>query len=188
MKKLAKTAFVIALTIVLAAFTNPIKEKKEVKESTINWVGKKITGSHEGTIDLKEGYIEMEGDKIVGAKFIVDMSTIVVTDLKGKSKGNLEAHLNSDDFFGTADHPTATLLINRVEKMDGMHKMSGEITVKGVTEPLSINVEQEENTFKTTFKIDRTKFGIRYGSGSFFDNLGDKTINDDFTLTVSFKI
>jgi len=188
MKRISKTVFVIALTIVFAAFTNSIREKKEVKESTIIWVGKKLTGSHEGTIDLKEGYVEMIDGNIFRAEFVVDMSSIVVTDLKGKSKGNLEAHLNSDDFFGTSAHPTAKLVINSVEKMNNTHKMSGDITIKGVTEPITINVDQNGNNFNTEFKIDRTKFGIRYGSGSFFDNLGDKAINDNFTLNVSFKI
>lgn len=187
MKKMIKNSVALSLIIVSSSFTNPVKEKKTVQESTINWVGKKVTGKHMGTIDLKEGYLEMEGDNIVGGTFVIDMTSITVTDLSGEYKEKLEGHLNSDDFFGVNNHPTATLVVNSAEKNGDTYTINGNITIKGVTEPITFDLNKNGNTATSSFKIDRTKFGIRYGSGSFFDNLGDKTIYDDFELDITLK-
>lgn len=182
-----KSLLVIAVLITASAFTNPIKKTVKASESSIVWTGKKILGSHTGTIALKEGYLEMDGDQLTGGMFVVDMTTINVTDLEGDSKGQLEGHLRSDDFFGISNHPTATLVIKEASKSGSTYDVSGEITIKGTTEPISFELEMGETAAITTLKIDRTKFGIRYGSGSFFDGLGDKTISDKFTLDVSLK-
>lgn len=187
MKNTVKTVFVLALAISLSAFTNPVKDKKVVTKSTINWIGEKVTGKHTGTINLEKGYLEMEGEVIVGGEFVIDMTSITVTDLKGESKGKLEGHLNSDDFFGVAQHPTATLVVNNATKKGNVYAVSGDITIKGVTEAITFDLEMNKNTASTSITIDRTKFGVRYGSGSFFDNLGDKTIYDDFVLNIELQ-
>jgi len=187
MKNIVKTVLVFVIAISLSSFTNPIKEKKEVKSSTINWVGKKVTGKHTGSITLQSGYLEMEGEKIVGGEFIIDMTTINVTDLEGKGKSKLEGHLNSDDFFGVNQYPTAKLVVNNATKKGNLYAVNGTITIKGVAESITFNLEMNKNTAVTNIVIDRTKFGIRYGSGSFFDNLGDKTIYDDFELAVELE-
>jgi polyisoprenoid-binding protein YceI len=112
------------------------------------------------------------------------MTTINVLDLEGDGKQKLEGHLNSDDFFGVKDHPTAKFVINTVAKKGDTYGVSGTMTIKGKSNPIAFDLKMEEGQASTSFKIDRTKYNIRYGSGSFFDNLGDKTIYDEFKLDV----
>lgn len=187
MKKTLKTVLILAIATTVSAFTHLSKEKVAVKESTINWVGKKVTGKHNGTINLQEGYLEMEGSEIVGGKFIIDMTSITVTDLEGGMKGKLEGHLKSDDFFGVENHPTASLVVNSAKKNGNTYSINGDITIKGVTQPISFDLTKEGDTATSKLVIDRSKFNVRYGSGSFFDNLGDKTIYDDFELDITLK-
>ena len=180
-------AGVIALTLV--AFSTSVEKKKvDVQNSKITWTGEKLTGSHEGTISLQEGFFEMESGKLVGGEFTADMSSIDVTDLEGKDKAKLEGHLNSDDFFGVNNYSTAKFTMKTVaEKSNGVYGVSGDLTIKGKTNPIAFDLNVTENTATTTLVIDRTKYDIRYGSGSFFDNLGDKTIYDEFTLDIMLK-
>lgn len=187
MKKTARNVIVLALATASSAFTNPTTEKMEVKSSTVNWTGKKITGKHNGTIQLKEGHLLMDGEELIGGQFVMDMTTIEVTDLTGEMKGKLEGHLNSDDFFGSNNFPTSTLVIKEASKKGNAYEVTGEITIKGVTEPITFTMTKEGTTANAKLKIDRTKFGIRYGSGSFFDNLGDNTIYDNFELDVTLN-
>lgn len=150
---------------------------------------KKVTGSHEGTISFKEGNLIFKGKKVAGGNFTVDMNSITATDLKaGQGKENLEGHLKADDFFGTATFPTATLVFKSIgDKGNGTYSVTADLTIKNVTESVKFDLEVAKNTAKTSFKVDRTKFGIKYGSGSFFDSLGDKAINDEFDLTISLQ-
>ncbi|RDK83271.1 YceI family protein [Marinirhabdus gelatinilytica] len=187
--KTIKSLAIIAVVVTASAFTNsvPMKKKIDVKESTIEWKGKKVLGSHTGTIQLKDGYLEMDGDQLVGGMFTVDMTTINVTDLEGDNKAKLEGHLKSDDFFGVANHPTATLNITSATKNSDGYVVSGDITIKGTTEEITFDMDMTDEMATTSIKIDRTKFGVRYGSGSFFDNLGDNTISDKFELDVTLK-
>lgn len=180
-------AGIIALTLV--AFSTSVEKKKvDVESSKITWTGEKLTGSHEGTINLQEGFFEMESGKLVGGEFTADMSSINVTDLEGKNKAKLEGHLNSDDFFGVDNYSTAKFTMKTVaEKSDGVYGVSGSLTIKGKTNPIAFDLNMTDDTATTTLVIDRTKYDIRYGSGSFFENLGDKTIYDEFTLDIMLK-
>ena len=177
------TAIVLIFTLFAQA-----QEKKAIDtdKSTIVWTGKKVTGSHEGTLQFKKGEVIMENGKLKGGNFVVDMSSIQVTDLEtGKGKEKLEGHLNSDDFFGSASHPEATLVITNVEEQGDQYTVMGDLTIKNNTRPITFEMKATETTASTEVKIDRTKFDIKYGSGNFFDNLGDKMINDDFILDVT---
>ncbi len=178
---------ILALTVVATSFANPIKEKKEVTQSTITWLGKKVTGEHTGTIQLQSGYLNVDGDQIVGGTFVIDMTSIAVTDLEGEWKDKLEGHLNSDDFFGVNDYPTATLVVNNATKNGNTYTVNGDITIKGTTQPITFDLVMDGNTATTSLTIDRTKFGIVYKSGSIFDGLKDKAIYDDFTLDVTLN-
>lgn len=162
-------------------------EKVAIKSSTINWTGKKVLGKHHGTIDLKEGYFEKEGDTIIGGKFIIDMPTITVTDLKGEEKTNLEGHLKNDDFFGVEKYPTATLDITNTMRNNHGYLITGKFTIKEQTESLSFDLHVEDHTATAHIIIDRSKFNVRYGSGSFFSNLGDQTIRDEFELDIKLE-
>ena len=184
-----KSVLILAVGIAAASFTTKtIMEKVSVKSSSITWVGKKVTGKHSGTIDLKDGFFEMENGNITGGEFVIDMNSIACTDLEGDSKGQLEGHLKSDDFFGVENHPTAKLVITNAVKDGNSYTVTGDLTIKETTEPISFDLQQAGDNFTTTLTIDRSKYNVRYGSGSFFDNLGDKTIYDDFTLEINLSI
>lgn len=183
------TAAAPVLVFTTVAFTT-IKKNVDVEASTVEWTGKKITGSsHYGTIDLKDGFLTLTEDgKLTGGEFVIDMKTIEVKDLTGENKGKLEGHLNSDDFFGVDNFATSKLVITGATPKSGnTYNVTGNLTIKGKTEPVSFDMTVNSNTATAKVAIDRTKFGIRYGSGSFFDNLGDNTINNNFTLDVNLK-
>lgn len=180
----------LALAVVLATVSVTGQTKKvDVSKSTINWTGKKVTGQHEGTINLKDGNLVFKGKKLVGGTFNVDMASLITTDLKaGQGKEKLEGHLKSDDFFGIEKFPTATLVIKKATlKSDATYTVTGDLTIKGKTSPITFDLATTANTASANLKIDRTKYDIKYGSGSFFDNLGDKAINDNFDLNVALK-
>ncbi|MRI00420.1 YceI family protein [Kriegella sp. EG-1] len=186
-----KTVLSLALALVFGATataTEPIvNEKKEIKpeSSTINWKAYKVTGGHEGMVKLKSGYLEFNGKKLTGGEFEVDMTTLVATDLDGEMKGKLEGHLKSDDFFGVENHKTSTLKITSVKPFnDKSYTATGDLTIKGITKPITFVISLFENKATATLKVDRTKYDIKYNSGNFFENLGDKTIYDEFDLVV----
>jgi len=187
MKTILKSALILTVAVGATAFTSTMNKKINIEESTIVWTGKKVLGSHTGTIGLKEGNLEMDGDNLIGGMFVVDMTSINVTDQEGENKAKLEGHLKSNDFFGVEEHPTATLVINSATKNADGFIVKGDITIKGHTEKIEFDLDMGKDFAATSLKIDRTKFGVRYGSGSFFDNLGDNTISDKFELDVTLK-
>lgn len=189
-----KTNLSLALSLVFgaSALANTIdKETKEVKteESTVTWKAYKVTGSHTGTVTLKSGVLEFDGDQLIGGEFVVDMTTIGSTDLEGDYKNKLDGHLNSDDFFSTASHPTSKLVFTNVEASGkNSYTVTGDLTIKGITKPVTFDVSIYGSKATATLKVDRTNYDVRYGSGSFFDNLGDKTIYDEFDLVVDLQM
>jgi polyisoprenoid-binding protein YceI len=177
----------ILLSVTFQSFTT--NDNVKVKKSTVEWKGEKVVGSHEGTISLKSADLIYEKKKLKGGNFIMDMSTIVCTDLSGDYKNNLEGHLKSDDFFGVEKFPTASLNIKKVDKIKGdQYKISAKLTIKGISKTIEFTAVEKSNSFNAIIKIDRTDFNINYGSGSFFDNLGDKMIYDEFEIKVSLEI
>lgn len=184
-------------TLTLAFFTagiyatEPVAEKKvEVKanESTVAWKAYKVTGSHTGTVDLKSGGLVFDNGILKGGEFIVDMTSITCTDLEGEYKQKLEGHLKSDDFFSVAYYETAKLVfINSKPSGKTSYEVTGELTIKGITKPVTFDVSVYGSKATATLKIDRAEYDVRYGSGSFFDNLGDKTIYDEFDLVVDLE-
>jgi len=183
LKTIAIALFVAASTIATAQ-----TKKIDAAKSTIHWVGKKVTGQHEGTVNLKDGALVFKGNKLKGGTFTVDMTSLTSTDLSGEYLGKLNGHLKSEDFFGTEKYPTSKLTFKKIAgKGKGVYTVTADLTIKDVTAPVTFDITVKGNTSATTLKIDRTKYGIKYGSGSFFDNLGDKTINDEFELTVNLQ-
>lgn len=182
---------VLAFIIVLSSHAI-FAQKLEVntKKSSIEWLGKKIGGQHEGNIQLQSGYFELKEDKIIIGKFIVDMKTITNTDLEDEGYNQkLVDHLKSDDFFGVEKYPTANFVVTQSEKFrDGKATITGDITIKGKTESISFELLRTGNEYSTKIDIDRSKFNVRYGSNTFFDNLGDKAIDDIFTLDIKLIV
>ena len=116
------------------------------------------------------------------------MSTINTTDLDGSMKGKLEGHLKSDDFFGVSNHPTAKLVFNEVEASGkNAYNVIGDLTIKGKTNPVNFTMSIYGNKATASLKIDRTKYDVKYGSTSFFDNLKDKAIYDEFDLVADLE-
>ncbi len=185
LKTLALVAFVALTTTLVSAQGKNV----DVTKSTIKWVGKKVTGQHDGTVNLKSGALFFKDNKLNKGKFIVDMTTIQVTDLKaGEGKEKLEGHLKADDFFGTEKFATATILFTKVTpKANGVYTVTANLTIKDKTNPVTFDITVKANSATANLVVDRTKFDIKYGSGSFFDNLGDKAISDNFDLTVSLQ-
>ena len=184
-KTIALAFIAFTATTVASAQTKKIDASK----SNITWVGKKVTGSHEGTIKFKEGALTFKGAKLTGGNFVVNMASIVVTDLKaGEGKEKLEGHLKADDFFGTEKFPLGTLVFTKIAaKQNGLYTVTADLTLKGITKPITFDMTVKGSKANAALVVDRTKYDIKYGSGSFFDGLGDKTIYDNFDLAVELS-
>ncbi|MEO1263772.1 MAG: YceI family protein [Bacteroidota bacterium] len=166
-----------------------------VAESNVEWKGYKVTGEHSGTINVKAGDLTFGSNgELTGGNVTIDMASIKCTDLEGEWADKLVGHLKSDDFFGVGNFPTAELVITKVapKGTPGDYKVTGNLKIKETTKEIRFyaHLDDAGNSVNATadLKIDRTDFDVRYGSGSFFDNLGDKTIYDEFDLTVNLKV
>lgn len=164
-------------------------------DSKINWHGKKVTGQHNGTINVAKGEVMVDNGRVTGGKVEVDMKSIKNEDLKdAEMNAKLVGHLSSADFFEVEKYPTAKLEIVKVEELKDATKpnvnstVTANLTMKDVTKsitfPAEIKIENGMLSAKADFDIDRTDWNIKYGSGKFFDNLGDKMINDKFNLNL----
>lgn len=185
----------ILLSMVLLVFSYSAFSKEykiNSTSSTLEWEAKKVTGQHHGTIGFSEGTLFVEHKKIKGGKVAVDMNTIVDTDLTDAGYNQkLIGHLKSDDFFGVAKFPQSSLEVKNVAPKSGnVYHFTADLTIKGITAPVEFDAEVTDAsgqiTATGTMVVNRTKYGIKYGSGSFFQGLGDKMIYDDFTL--KFKL
>ena len=181
--------FTIALATAVSLSISGQTKKINPAKSTINWTGKKVTGQHSGTINIKDGVLVFMKNKLKGGTINVDMTSINTTDLKkGEGKEDLDGHLKADDFFGTAKYPNAKIDFKLIsDNGNGSYSISADMTIKDVTAPVKFNILVKDKTATTTLNVDRTKYGIKYGSGNFFENLGDKTISDEFELKVDLK-
>lgn len=175
-------AFMIAGTSLTAQ-----NVKVDTKKSTIHWLGKKITGQHDGYIQLQSGELSLKDGNITGGTFVIDMNSMTNEDLESQEyKDKLMGHLKSDDFFSVETYPTASLTITEATPFtQDIATVYGKLTIKGTTEPVKFEVKREGKTYTSKLDIDRSKFDVRYGSNSFFDNLGDKAIDDIFTLNIT---
>lgn len=191
MKNTVKTlVLVTVVAFITFSFTTLDVEKKQIKtdKSTLIWKGHKVTGSHEGTLAIQSGSLSFNGSKLVGGEFIIGMNSLTVTDIQGEYKGKLEGHLKSNDFFSVATYPTAKLVFKQVkESNDNVYLVTGDLTIKGKTNPITFTISINGNKASTSFKVDRTKYGIKYKSASFFESLKDKAIYDEFDLVSNLE-
>ena len=184
-----------------AAVSESTTEKYVVNigESTIEWKGFKPTGTHNGTVNIESGVFQFNNGMLESGTFLIDMKSIVSTDLEGDMKTNLEAHLmgtvegKEGDFFNVKQFPTGAFEVTGTQTAEnGQVMLSGNLALKGnknnITIPVTITQTGDELTITSdAFTIDRTKWSINYGSKSVFDNLGDKFINDDMELKIMIK-
>ena len=188
-----KSFGVLVLVFSLTPSVFAATQKVDVTKSTVNWTGKKVTGEHHGTIAIKEGNLDVVKGKVTGGKVVIDMQSIVDLDLTDAGyNAKLVGHLKSDDFFSVASFPTAELVVTFVESNENSLTFTGNLTIKGITNPATFTAtssrDGKNTTYKGTLTIDRSKYNVRYGSKSFFNNLGDKVIYDEFTLDFSLVV
>jgi polyisoprenoid-binding protein YceI len=155
-------------------------------QSNIDWVGKKVTGAHNGTISVKEGEFTFNDGKLTGGKFIIDTTSIKILDITDPAtNAQFAGHLASDDFFSTEKYPQAMLKITSVSGKN----IEGDLTIKGITHPVAfdadINVKGDILIATGKLVIDRTRYEMKFRSGNFFKDLGDTMIYNDFELNVS---
>ena len=156
-----------------------------LSNSSVKWLAKKVTGSHEGVVTISDAHLHFEDDMLTGGNVKINMNSINCTDLVGEPKEQLEGHLLSDDFFGTKYYPTAELEIVKAQKIStDTYKIEGIIEIKGVKQDIAFDANIKNGIAKADLVIDRSKFNVKYGSGTFFENLGDKMIYDEFNLSV----
>ncbi|NRA68342.1 MAG: YceI family protein [Pseudobacteriovorax sp.] len=183
------------LAIISAALllgTTAFGQTYEVSPSSskIEWEGTKVVGGgHQGNLSIKDASITFDNNKPKAAKITVDMKSITNADLK-KAEWNkkLVDHLHSDDFFSTKKHPEALLVISKfTPKSKNNYRLNGKLTIKGISKDVQFDGKITKNGDNATglsakLEFDRTEFNVRYGSGKFFDNLGDKMISDTVTV------
>lgn len=190
-----KTIYSLAVLALFAltffAFTESptvAKFKVDPQASSLIWTGKKLTGQHTGTIAIALGELTTDGKLVKEATFEIDVNSITVTDITDNDgNAKLVGHLKSDDFFGTTKFPKASFVLTSLTQKSGNeYLVKGKLTIKGKSNdiefPATIVNDGKKVTATARIVVDRTKFDIRYGSESFFDNLGDKVIYDDFEL------
>ena len=167
----------------------------DLSKSSIKWIGKEITTKeHFGALKFSKAQLGFNGDVLTGGEFTVDMTTLDVQDLSGGGKQRLEGHLRSDDFFSVNKYQTSYLKINevlppelsRIEADNNSFEVSGELTIKGITHPIVFTIKPvSDQSYVADLTFDRSDYNVRFRSGSFFENLGDKLILDDIKLEVT---
>ena len=164
----------------------------DIEQSKLTWKGKKATYGHLGTINLGNGTLTVSDGKLTGGNFDMDMTSIANTDLDDESKNaKLVGHLKSEDFFNVSIFPTSNVKITSVKEQkseNGNYELTADLTIKGATHPVrfaaNVMMEGDKIVAEATIVFDRSKYDVRYGSGSFFDDLGDAVIHDDVEIGV----
>lgn len=191
MKKIFLSAFISVITLIAFA-TKPHVDhiKVNTKTSTVKWIGSKISDSHEGTVNIMDGTLHIEHGSLVGGEFNIDMSSIACTDIESPKKNNyFVSHLKNEDFFNVKSFPLVSIKItNAVKGTGNSYKIVADLTIKGITNSISFAADVKVNGLnylaEANIKIDRTKWDIKYKSGNFFKDLGDKIILDEIVFDV----
>ena len=159
----------------------------DVAKSSLQWIGTKKIGKHNGTINLKSGSVFVKDGAIVAGKFVADMTTIEDKDLKGENHDKLVRHLKSPDFFDVEKYPEGIFEISGVTKSGENQNIKGNLTLKGIPFGISFDAKIDfdkdaPKSASATFNIDRRKWGIVY------PGMPDNLINDTINLTLDLKI
>jgi len=194
---------VVAAGLLTASFRNNVVVKdgagksaisyKVTQASNVEWLAKKVTGQHNGTVTIKSGELKAEAGKLVGGKFVMDMKNIKVVDITDPGmNGKLSGHLASADFFSIEKFPEASFeVVSAVPVFKPVagkpnYNIKGNLTIKGITKsitfPATVIVTEKQIKADAELLIDRTDFDIKYGSGKYFEGIGDKAIDDVFTV------
>lgn len=194
-KKLAKPILIACAVVICASsfiFSKEIASvyKVDAAQSSVKWIGKKVTGEHSGNVTISSGSLSTTNNAVTAGTVEIDLTTITNTDITDPaSNAKLLGHLKSADFFNVASFPKATLVITSSKvKSAGTYDVTGNLTIKGITQPITfpatIQTTADKINATAVLTIDRTKYDIKYRSASFFSDLGDKAIDNDFVLNV----
>nr|WP_295927757.1 YceI family protein [uncultured Dyadobacter sp.] len=162
----------------------------EGSQSNIDWTGKKVTGAHNGTIDIKAGELTVGDGNLSGGNFVIDTTSIKILDITDPDTNQQFAgHLFSADFFSTEHFPEAAFVITATEHLESNnYQITGDLTIKGITHEVAFGaqVHISDDTVTATGKVivDRTRYDMKFRSGNFFTNLGDSLIYNEFELEV----
>ena len=165
----------------------------DVNKSKVEWIGTKVTGQHNGTLDLVSGSVDFSGSQIKAARFVFDMQSIKVLDIKDqKRNSSLVNHLKDDDFFSADRYPTAVFELRSAKPIKAAspaeenYLITGDLTIKGITHAITfksrVDLSGSKAQARGTILVDRTKYGITYKSGSIFESIGDRAIHDEFSI------
>ena len=193
-----KLVFITLLTFLsftsLAQKARTEKIDIDLKQSKLEWTGKKLGGEHYGEIQLASGYLTFTKNKLTGGAFEMDMASITCVDITDeKSNKRLVDHLKSEDFFSVVRFPKSTFTITKVESKSATEYMvTGNLTIKGKTNPITfttkLNTVNNQTVAEATMVFDRSKYDVKFGSQSFFENLGDKLVYDDVDMKVTLAL
>lgn len=194
--KIQNLVLVVCSFFSIGAFCAPQTAKLDLSASILNWNGKKVTGEHHGTIQLKSGEVTLENGAVSGGHFVIDMASIKDLDLTDAAYNKkLTTHLKSEDFFDVEKFPTAEFKITSVKALPGAaagkpnFEITGDLTIKGKANPVTFPAVVTSSGSKTQAQghvvVDRTKWMIKYGSGKFFTGLGNHLIYDEFSLDLN---
>ncbi len=174
------------LLVLITAFTISLSAQSvNLASSNLKWSGSDVTGkTHFGSLSFSKADLQVANGDITGGAFEIDMTTLKVEDLTGEWADKLAGHLSSDDFFSIDKFEKAFLILTDVSKLgDGSFHAQGDLTIKGITQPTEVHFTSYGTSgYQATMTFDRAKFDVRFRSGSFFENLGDKLILDDIKL------
>lgn len=163
----------------------------ESAQSNIDWVGRKVTGAHNGTISIKEGTLTLTDGQLAGGEFTIDTTSIKILDVTDPgTNAQFAGHLASPDFFASEQYPEAKFVITLAEPAgESNYNIEGNLTIKGITRTVSFTavVNNANGTISASGKVvvDRTLYEMKFRSGNFFKDLGDTLIYNNFDLNVS---
>lgn len=195
--RMKKTTYLLITLMLTSIASNIFAEPLAIDASAskITWLGKKVTGQHNGTLGIKSGTIDITDNQINGGEFVFDMNDIKNEDIESEEfKNKLVGHLKSNDFFASSEFPEGKFVIKKVVPAaipeDGNVQIHGELTLRGVTNPIAfpakVTKDGSSYTAKAETVIDRTQWNLKYNSGKFFDpaKLGDKLIYNEITVGI----
>jgi polyisoprenoid-binding protein YceI len=183
----------IAIVVSAMAFKATSTFKVDKDSSKLSWTAKKATGDHNGEVKVSNGQFVIDNNVLKGGSFDIDLNTITDADVTDKaSNEKLVSTLKSENFFYTEKFPKASFVISSAKKTTGnQYDVKGKLTIKGITNdvsfPATVAVSGKKLSATAKITIDRTKYDIKFRSKSFFENLGDKVIYDDFDINVNLN-
>lgn len=187
---LSLLSFVFALSGLASSAPKPVSLKINPSNSKVEWFAKKVTGAHNGTVNVKSGSLDFKNNELVAGKIEMDMTSISVSDLQGEWGQKLVGHLKGADFFNVEKFNTAILNLKKAESLTpGFYKIIADITIKGITKEIAFDaiINRDSGTASADIKLDRTDFDIKYSSSKFFPEIGNKMVYDEFNLKINLS-